>query len=116
MLPLEQPLPTPNERPATWDLVIADMEKGPWIHKHLVTYDMRTRDNLGHHRYGTRLQSHNGRDSLRDAYEEILDGAVYLKNVQLEDPWEDTEIADCYGLLLGAACKIRARLLERDGR
>jgi hypothetical protein len=112
----EQPLPILNDRPATWDLVILDIEKGPWIHKELVTYDMRTRDNIGHHRYGHRLQSHNGRDSLRDAYEELLDGAVYLMNVRLEDPWEDTEITDCYHFLLGAACKLRERLLERDGR
>jgi len=60
----EQPAPIPNDRPAVWDLVIADM---------------RSRDNVGRQRYGTRLQPHNGRDALRDAYEEVLDLAVYLR-------------------------------------
>lgn len=41
----EQPAPIPNDRPAVWDLVIADM---------------RSRDNVGRQRYGTRLQPHNG--------------------------------------------------------
>lgn len=60
----DQPDPTPNDLPAVWDLVVADMQ---------------ARDKLGESRYGTRLQPHNGRDSLRDAYEEVLDLAVYLR-------------------------------------
>lgn len=60
----EQPAPVPNDRPAVWDLVIEDM---------------RARDALGRARYGTRLQAGNGRDALRDAYEEALDLAVYLR-------------------------------------
>lgn len=60
----EQPAPVANENPALWDLVIADM-KG--------------RDELGKSRYQTRLQARNGRDMLRDAYEEALDLAVYLR-------------------------------------
>lgn len=116
LLMQEQPLPTPNDRLATWDIVIDDMHYGPWIHKGLVISDMKGRDEIGQERYGTRLQSHNGRDSLRDAYEEVLDACVYMKNVQLEDPWEDTEIDDYYRLMLGVACKLRARLLERDGK
>ncbi len=55
--------------PAVWDLVIADM---------------RDRDKLGEQRYGVRLQPHNGRDVLRDAYEEALDLAVYLRSAIYE--------------------------------
>jgi hypothetical protein len=60
----EQPAPTPNDLPAVWDLVIEDM---------------RQRDALGLSRYGTRLQPHNGRDGLRDAFEEALDMVAYLR-------------------------------------
>ena len=60
----EQPAPTPNDEPPVWELVIADM---------------RARDAVGRERYGTPLQAHNGRDALQDAYEEVLDLAVYLR-------------------------------------
>lgn len=61
---LDQPEPVKNDHPAVWDLVIEDM---------------RRRDHVGLQRYGTRLQPHNGRDALKDAYAEILDLAVYLR-------------------------------------
>lgn len=60
----DQPPPVPNERPAIWDLVIADM---------------RERDTVGRKRYGTPLQAGNGRDALVDAYQEALDLAAYLR-------------------------------------
>ena len=60
----DQPAPTHSDRPAVWDLVIADMHE---------------RDGVGRERYGTPLQAHNGRDALVDAYQEVLDLAVYLR-------------------------------------
>lgn len=45
----------------------------------LVIADMHDRDRLGHERYGGPLLAYNGRDALRDAYEEALDLAVYLR-------------------------------------
>jgi len=65
----EQPAPSPNDKPAVWDLVIADMQK---------------RDTIGRKRYGTPLQPNNGRDALRDAYEEALDLLVYLRQAIYE--------------------------------
>lgn len=59
-----EPDPVPNDRPAVWDLVIADMQE---------------RDALGRQRYGTPLQPHNGRKPLRDMYQELLDAAVYAR-------------------------------------
>ncbi len=64
-----QPKPVPNNRPPTWHQVVADMLK---------------RDNEGREKYNTPLQAFNGRDSLQDAYEEVLDLAVYLKNAIIE--------------------------------
>lgn len=60
----EQPSPTPNASRPVWDLVIEDM---------------RARDQTGRQRYGTPLQTNNGRDALTDAYQEALDLAVYLR-------------------------------------
>lgn len=61
---MTQPLPATGTGDAIWDLVIADMKE---------------RDKTGERRYGKRLQANNGRDVLRDAYEEALDLAVYLR-------------------------------------
>jgi hypothetical protein len=62
----DQPLPTPNERAAIQDLVVGDITR---------------RKAVGIQRYGTPLQAFNGRDALRDAYEEALDLAIYLRQV-----------------------------------
>lgn len=69
----DQPLPTTNEHPCIQDLVIADIER---------------RKDVGRRRYGTVLQPFNGRNSLRDAYEEAIDLAVYLRQLlyEVEEP------------------------------
>jgi hypothetical protein len=61
---VDQPPSVPNDGPAPWDLVLADM---------------RERHQVGVQRYGTALQAVNGRDMLVDAYQKILDLAVYLR-------------------------------------
>jgi len=61
--------PKPNSHPAMWDLVLEDI---------------KTRDEFGLKKYGTRLQPHNGRDPLIDAYQEALDLVVYLRQAVYE--------------------------------
>lgn len=53
----------------------------------MVIEDMRGRDKLGRKRYGTPLTALGNRNALQDAYEEVLDLAVYLKQhlIRLED-------------------------------
>lgn len=68
-LATEQPMPAPNDSPSVQGMVIADLE---------------VRLQVGIQRYGTPLQPHNGRDALRDAYEEALDLAIYLRQVIAE--------------------------------
>ena len=68
-----QPEPIPNDSRHVWELVIEDMQ---------------ARDRLGRERYGTPLQTRNGRDALRDAYEEALDLAVYLRQAIEEREWK----------------------------
>ena len=60
----KEPQPQPSNYPCVWDLVKADMVE---------------RDHLGQQKYNTRLQPHNGRDALVDAYQESLDLVVYLR-------------------------------------
>ena len=60
----DQPLPVKNDRPDIQSLVLEDVIR---------------RRQLGILRYGTPLQAGNGRDMLRDAYEEALDLAIYLR-------------------------------------
>lgn len=62
----EQDQPTPNNGPSVQDLV-AD--------------DVLARRDVGIERYGTALQPHNGRNALKDAYEEALDLACYLRQL-----------------------------------
>ena len=75
----DQQLPIKNDSPAIQDLVISDIEE---------------RKQLGLKKYGTLLQANNGRDMLLDAYQEVLDLAIYLRGaieerkvvVNVEDP------------------------------
>lgn len=60
----DEPPPIPNASVPVWELVIKDMQE---------------RDEVGRERYGTPLQTNNGRDHLVDAYQELLDQAVYLR-------------------------------------
>jgi hypothetical protein len=50
----------------------------------LVIADLRDREQKGIETYGESLRANNGRDSLRDAYEEALDLALYLKQTIIE--------------------------------
>lgn len=61
---LDQALPVINDYPTIQPLVVKDIE---------------ARMTVGLARYGTLLQPHNGRDMLRDAYDEALDLVVYLR-------------------------------------
>ena len=45
----------------------------------LVKADLDARSRVGAAKYGTPLHTHNGRDALMDAYQEILDAAMYLR-------------------------------------
>jgi hypothetical protein len=65
----DQPLPVPNSEPDIQSRVITDIV---------------ARRELGISRYGTALQCHNGRDALRDLYEELLDGAMYARQLLAE--------------------------------
>lgn len=87
----EQPPPKRNEGVEVWPVAIFEAR----VHSDgactcmtpellALRRDMEARDRLGRERYGTPLQPHNGRDALRDLYEEILDAIAYATQVRLE--------------------------------
>ena len=50
----------------------------------LVVADVKARKALGVRKYGRALQAGNGRDHLKDLYEELLDAACYVR-AELEE-------------------------------
>jgi hypothetical protein len=60
---------TPMTEPTIFDLVRTDLEK---------------RDRIGWDQHHRPLLAHDGQDSLREAYEEALDLAVYLRKALAE--------------------------------
>jgi hypothetical protein len=106
----EQPRPIPNENVASWELVIHDLAFHRSPYARLVIDDARERDRMGAEKYGTRLQPHNGRDSLRDAYEESLDLIVYLRN-KIAESWMDDESVSIYWASVAVCLSIRGLIL-----
>lgn len=94
--PGDQPLPIRNDEPDIQCQVIADIKE---------------RRQVGILRYGTALQPFNGRDALRDLYEELLDGAMYARQVMAEREHSRDELVGTL-LALRAQWEERRRALE----
>lgn len=119
---VDQPPPTPRpDLIPVWDHVISDfklrfeghetMDGGnPLYAVYHALNDMRERDRVGRERYGTPLTTNNGRDHLVDAYQELLDGAVYLKAEWLEG---NHQVRRAYHRTLDAILELRVMLDER---
>jgi hypothetical protein len=58
--------------------------KGKEIVIDKVMEDLKARSEMGENKYGTKLQTFNGRSALWDAYQEVLDLAMYLRQEILE--------------------------------
>ncbi len=58
----------------------------------LVIADLQERSRMGEAKYGTPLQTLNGRDPLVDLYQELLDAACYIRQRLEEDRTRDDEI------------------------
>ncbi len=65
----QQPDPKPGKK------VVADF----------VLDDIRERVSAGEKKYGTKLETFNGRDALWDAYQEAIDLVMYLRQAILEN-------------------------------
>lgn len=79
LIPGWLPSPTePEPEPEATTEQAQPQGTGPSIHK-LVQEDIEARAELGERKYGERLRANNGRDALVDAYQEVLDLAMYLR-------------------------------------
>jgi hypothetical protein len=74
-------VPPTKTRPE--DQVLPRPADGPVMHDE-VAGDLAQRLALGLQRYGQPLRAFNGRNACQDAYEEVLDLSVYLKQMTLE--------------------------------
>jgi hypothetical protein len=113
-----QPPPTKGDGPAIWDLVIDDLEQGRIVGcegklVRLVVADARERDALGEQKYGRRLRAHDGRDNLKDAYQEAADLTVYLRKECAQA--ETAGAWTLYREALNLFTSLRFALLLRDG-
>lgn len=95
---VDQPPPTGDGKPI-WDLVVNDMKE---------------RDNLGRQRYNTPLRAWNGRDALVDAYQEVLDLAVYMRQ-ELEERKSIQEICNHISLIPGIEDCTTQNVIETIG-
>mgnify|MGYP006921322443 CR=1 FL=1 len=66
---MPQPMPTPNDSPPIWGIVVQDIAQ---------------RAAEGRVTYSTDLQPFNGRNALQDRYEELLDASLYCKQEIIE--------------------------------
>lgn len=73
---MSQPAPKPNELPPIVNLVAQDLFE---------------RMRQGIETYGVPLQPFNGRDALRDLYEELLDACCYLRQAMYERDFSRTD-------------------------
>lgn len=80
------PSPVPNNNEALWPKALDDFKRHHGnVQGHYasivsrVCEDMQSRDTEGRKNYGVPLQASNGRNAIKDCYEEILDAIVYCK-------------------------------------
>lgn len=111
----DQPLPLTGKQDVT-EAVLEDF--GQWMiyapdeERRLlqaIEEDLVRRTDLGVSRYGTPLQTFNGRDALLDAYEELLDATKYLKQYILE---QNLTRLEAYTYVLRALEQVKKLRLE----
>lgn len=117
---LEQVTPKQNSEVRVVDVVIRDLDRifGPDSHSSgLLVADLRDRATVGHAKYGTYLQPHNGRDATMDAYQELVDGSKYMRQIMLEGKYSDDKtLSEDYHYLLMIMMRMRLRMAQRDGK
>lgn len=73
--------------------------------------DLKTRSEFGEQKYGTKLMTHNSRCAMTDAFHEVLDLSMYLKQALMEK--KDSEMLMAQILVTLKAC-YQYQVLEDD--
>lgn len=71
--------------------------------------DIEARAAMGEQQYGRRLHTENGRNAMIDAYQELLDGAIYAYQAHLETP-ADSDLWNLFLSALRTAVDFRAKI------
>lgn len=83
-----QPPPS-GEGPATLPNVLFDLGRlFPEAGHQAVANDLRARAAMGREKYGTVLRAFNGRDSVMDAYQELIDHVMYVRQ-KLDEKYDE---------------------------
>lgn len=119
--PEDQPLPVENGLPFVQALMQADLDLelsrygiDPDIVRIIgrLKESVELRRRLGEKRYGVAgLQPFNGRDMLRDAFEEVVDACVYVKALACE---REGDFDDTYSALMVEAMALQAAIMDRE--
>ena len=99
--------------PALWPMIIRELRESEL--DRLLAADMLARHEFGVAKYGVPLVASNGRDHLADAYQEALDGVVYLRAASV-DQFNCTHTYAAYPEMMDVAMRIRALIVARDGK
>lgn len=116
----DQPLPVRNDSPSMHDLVVEHLTVGLPMMVHAgdravvaaVARDLLERKAQGLAKYGSPLQTGNGRSFVQDAYEEALDAAAYTRGLW-EENRDDSNIRDIYDTAVALACALQ-EVLQRQ--
>lgn len=109
----EQTLPTPGKEDVA-PFIIEDLRKRGPLGLQIID-DLQARTAAGIVTYGTPLQTHNGRNALRDLYEELVDALQYSKQVDLEGP-HSFPYSSVYWEVMALVLDVRSQMfpLETD--
>ena len=82
-----------------------------------IVEDLAARAAVGEAKYGTMLMAHNGRDAAMDAYQELLDAAMYVRQLIIELPtrvsvFETNMVINVYRSILDLCMQLRSAMEE----
>lgn len=81
----DQPLPTPGQVCVQdWAIEHIRAYVAADKNKYALALAFQDRKDHGIRKYGRPLETHNGRDALRDLWEELVDAYVYAVQIELE--------------------------------
>lgn len=118
-----EPPPVKNEHPELWPMLIAELSEMEKIAGTIggivinaVIEDAKERHSQGVKKYGVALQPFNGRDALKDAYQEALDMLAYTRQVSFEADTDAKrhEADEMMSIALNSVLAYRAVIYTRD--
>lgn len=120
-----EPAPVKNDLPEIWPMLIHELTLrersegmiGGIIINAVIT-DAQERHEQGVAKYGVGLQPFNGRDALKDAYQESLDMLAYTRQLFWENTCNDDPcaIVELMDVAINSVLAYRTVIYARDGK